>query len=104
MKPEEIKAAIEPIYIELFGAAGFDKLEVRAGLDHADEPALFVSAKILGVVDAQLESRIERLRDRVFGFVRENDDGRFPYIWITYDDPSEVEIDDSATRRKRRAS
>jgi len=103
MKAEQIKTEIEPVYVELFGATGYQNLDVRVGLDHADEPALFVSAKILGVVDASLEGRIRQLRDRVFDMLRQNEEGRFPYIWVAYDDP-EGEALDEGRIRKRRAS
>jgi hypothetical protein len=103
MKPEEIKAEIEPIYSALFGPGGFENLSVRAGVDHADEPALFVSAKILGIVDAALEAKVALLRRRVFSVLRESGDERFPYIWTSFDDP-EGEAQDDTRARKRRAS
>lgn len=104
MKAEKIKAEIEPVYVELFGPTGYEGLDVRVALDHADEPALFVTAKILGVVDATLEARIRQLRERVFDMLRQNEEGRFPYIRISYDDPSVEDIDDGTARRKRRVS
>jgi hypothetical protein len=101
MKPDQIRATIEPIYAELFGAQGFEGLEVRVGVDHADEPAIFISAKILGVVDAELEARVARLRERVLQVVRQTDDGRFPYIWVAFDDPEGEALDETRSRRRR---
>ncbi len=101
MKPEQIRSQIEPIYTELFGPSGFEGLEVRVGVDHADEPAIFISSKILGSLNADLEARITQLRERVLHALRQNEDGRFPYIWIAFDDPEGEAVDETRSRRRR---
>ncbi|MEJ5232885.1 MAG: hypothetical protein WHV64_11850 [Geminicoccaceae bacterium] len=42
--PPELVREIEALLEERLGRFGLDRVEVRAGLDHAGEPALFVDA------------------------------------------------------------
>lgn len=99
MSPEVIRTTVEPIYRQLFGAAGFEELNVRAGRDHADEPALFISARIKGAVDEALQKKVTDLKARIFELFRREGEERFPYIWITYDDPSVMPQTATRTRR-----
>lgn len=101
MSPEVIRTNVEPIYRQLFGTEGFEQLDVRAGLDHADEPSVFISARIKGEPDDALRQKVSDLKARIFALFRQEGEERFPYIWIIYDDPSEVE---HAVPRKRRHS
>jgi hypothetical protein len=101
MKPSEIKAQVEPIYIELLGQDGFEGLDVRVGPDHAGEPAVFIGAKVKGDVDDALERKISAVKSRIFDLFREREDERFPYIWMSFDDPDGVAMDEARVRRRR---
>lgn len=101
MKPEEIKAQVEPIYEEAFGKGGFEALDVRVGPDHAGEPAVFIGAKIKGAVDDALQEKITAVKARIFNLFRAVGDDRFPYIWMSFDDPDGIAVDQNRIRRRR---
>lgn len=101
MKPEEIRAQIEPIYEEVLGRGGFEDLDIRVGPDHAGEPAVFIGAKIKGTVDESLEAKVSQVKARIFEIFRAAGDDRFPYIWMSFDDPEGVAVDENRLRRRR---
>lgn len=101
MKQSEIRAQIEPIYIELLGHDGFEGLDVRVGPDHAGEPAVFIGAKVKGAVNDVLEKKVSALKARIFDLFRDREDERFPYVWMSFEDPDGVAMDEARIRRRR---
>jgi hypothetical protein len=100
MSPDAIRNNLEPIYRRVFGREGFEGLDVKAGLDHADEPAVFIRAKVKGAVDEILQQKLSNLRTEIFELFRREGEDRFPYIWVDYDDPSADEYRLPLRRRR----
>ncbi len=86
----ELVRAIEELLKERLGRFGLERVEVRTGLDHADEPALFVDAWYrLSEEPVDPEALAEAHRALVDLLV-ERDDERFPYVHDHFDKKQRV--------------
>lgn len=92
---EQITDIADQVLRSTLGGSGYDKVEVRTGLDHEGEPSLFLTAHFkpaAGVTNAKLalDARVA-----LWTALRERNDERFPYIRFVYpDDLSPVDDGD----------
>ena len=100
---DDIKSAIEPIYVNTFGRNGFDKLAVKVGEDHAGEMSVFVSALIHGQGSEIYSEKFTDFSQSIHSIVREFEPDKFCYMKFQFDDQSEV-VDDSFKARRRKRS
>jgi len=88
--PPELVREIEALLEERLGRFGLERVEVRAGLDHAGEPAIFVDAWYrLSEEPIDPEALAEAHRALVDLLVERNDE-RFPYVRDHFDKKQRV--------------
>jgi hypothetical protein len=102
---EEIQHIAEKILVEALGAAGYDGVSIRSGVDHDGEPALFI--------EANLSERTPVVSGSVYGSalgalrraLLQRDEDRFPYLALVRreDRDASKSLDKSARRKARRA-
>lgn len=86
MTNEEIARAVDEVLRGELKRAGYDHSEITSGLDHEDEPALFITAHLTDSTrrsEGALYSRAHvRLRERL----SELGENRFPYLNFQFKD------------------
>ncbi len=86
----ELARAIEAILQERLGRFGLERVEVRGGVDHAGEPAIFVDAWYR-LVDEPIDPEVlAEGRLAILDLLAERGDERFPYLRNHFDEKQRV--------------
>lgn len=102
---ESVAAVADKVLRQTLRRSGYQRVVVRSGADHDDEPALFVEAILqenIPAVDGEtINSALFALRAALL----ESDEARFPYLRLVH--PDDVYAEDSTPKgtsgRARRA-
>jgi len=88
---ENLSSMIEDVLRKTLGPYGFDHVEIREDVDHADEPALFIDAWLkpnAPFISGKVSSKAHgALSDALL----KQGERRFPYLFIRHPDDEHAE-------------
>ena len=97
----ELTNALTPIFQEVLGLASAESVVIDIGLDHDDEPSIFVRARVSDPGQITSSENYSKLLEKVHEKLYSLGEVRFPYIKFDFGDVDNT-IDDSAYSAKVR--
>lgn len=99
----EIRAAVVPIFAEVFGKEVADSVSVSFEADHDGDPSIYLRANVPETAIFTWTEKFTDLREKIHGKLNSMQELRFPYFRLNFGDGANT-IDDSPqpTRLRRR--
>jgi hypothetical protein len=99
MTDEEIQQLVTPILQERLGKYGFERAEVKSGLDHDGDPVLFVTARYRMEAPELDATRALEAMVEISDLLRAKGETRFSHL--THFHPDDVPLDDESPRARQ---
>ena len=90
----EIKAAVVPIFAEVFGREVADSVSVSFDADHDGDPSIYLRANVPEAAIFTWTEKFTDLREKIHGKLNSMQELRFPFFRFDFGDAANT-IDDS---------